>query len=92
MTHFEAVLGLVLGLIAVITSIAGALAWYRSRVAYDVAKQRDFEHLKNNYKQLAANVEQLWIKQDERFDLVDRQLDRIENKIDPSLTAPRYSA
>jgi hypothetical protein len=89
MNHIEAVVGLVLGVIGLITSVGGGLAWYRARVAQDVEKKRDFNHLKNNYLQMATNLEKLWVQNDERFDHIDRQLDRIEMRVDPDRTLPR---
>jgi hypothetical protein len=47
-----ALLGFLLG---VITSVVGWLAWYGSSVRKRYAAERDFQHLKRNYEQLAAN-------------------------------------
>lgn len=52
MQNYLALAGFLLGLL---TSILGALAWYGSSVQKKYAAERDFQHLKNNYAQLAAN-------------------------------------
>lgn len=52
MQNFVALGGFLLGLL---TSLLGALAWYGSAVRKRYAAERDFQHLKNNYAQLAAN-------------------------------------
>ncbi|MGD1904433.1 MAG: hypothetical protein ACFB0C_00395 [Leptolyngbyaceae cyanobacterium] len=90
--HVEAVLGLVVLVIGVLTSIAGGLAWYRSKIAQDVERKRDFNHLKNNYKQLSANVDDLWTQNEARYDHLFRQIDRIEIKLDPDKTIPHFKA
>jgi hypothetical protein len=52
MQNYVALGGFFLGLL---TSLLGALAWYGSAVRKRYAAERDFQHLKNNYAQLAAN-------------------------------------
>lgn len=52
MQNWLALAGFVLGLF---TSLAGALAWYATSVRKRYAAERDFQHLKRNYEQLAAN-------------------------------------
>jgi hypothetical protein len=82
-------LTLVLGLISVVTFIGGAIAWYSSSVRKDYAAQRDFGHLKNNYKQMAESLASVDRDLDDRFDRVDRQLIKIESKLDVVLNRPK---
>ncbi len=44
-----------------------AIAWSRAKTRKEYAAERDFNHLKNNYKQLAQNVEELWRLMDNQF-------------------------
>ena len=41
------------------TGIFGAIAWYRAGVRKAYAAERDFNHLKNNYRQLAQSMNNL---------------------------------
>lgn len=75
--NLSLILGIVLSLLSLFTGFAGALAWYSSRVKKQYAAERDFGHLKRNYEQLSQNLKELWRQNDERFDAVDRGLDRI---------------
>jgi hypothetical protein len=67
MENIAVVVGLVVSLLSLFTGIAGAIAWYQGKVRKEYASERDFNHLKNNQKQLAVNVEQLWRLMDEQF-------------------------
>lgn len=56
---FVAILGFILGLL---TSLAGFLAWYGSSVKKSYAAERDFNHLRRNYEQLAENQKHILIE------------------------------
>lgn len=53
-TEWIALISLLMGCA---TTIVGFFLWYSSTVKKRYAASRDFEHLKNNYHQLAANLE-----------------------------------
>lgn len=72
------IIGITTGFVSLGTAAIGIGAFLRASGRKEYASQRDMEHLKNNQKQLAANVEQLWRQGDERFDSVERKLDRME--------------
>lgn len=46
-------------LLGVASFIAGAIAWYRGAVEKRYAAERDFQHLRRNYEQLAISVKEL---------------------------------
>lgn len=71
-------IGIITGSISIATAIVGLAAFQRASARKEYASERDFNHLKVNQKQLAENVAQLWRQNDERFDDLDRQLDRLE--------------
>jgi nitrogen fixation protein FixH len=52
LNDFVAISGFILGLI---TALAGWLAWYGTAVRKRYAAERDFNHLRRNYEQLAEN-------------------------------------
>ena len=54
--------------IGVITFIGGLLAWYRGAVEKRYAAERDFNHLKRNYEQLANSLGSLMKDEEDRFD------------------------
>lgn len=58
--------------------VGAAIFWYRDKVRKDYARQRDWEHLKRHYDQLAQEFERLIAEQDRRFDLVDLELREIK--------------
>lgn len=70
-------LGIATAALSLFTGIVGAIAWNNSRVKKSYAAERDFNHLKRNYEQMTENLKELWRQNDERFDFVDRSLDRI---------------
>lgn len=61
------VVGIVVSLASLFTGVMGAIAWYGAKTRKQYAAERDFGHLKNNYKQLAQNVEELWRLMDNQF-------------------------
>jgi hypothetical protein len=89
MNHMEAIIGLALGILGVVSAIVTGLGWYRAIVKKDVERERDYGHLKNNYLQMSKGLNDLYVQNDQRFDHIDRQLDRIEVKVDPGMTLPR---
>lgn len=54
--EFVAIGGFILGLL---TSLAGFLTWYGSSVKKAYAAERDFNHLRRNYEQLAENQQHM---------------------------------
>jgi hypothetical protein len=68
-------------LISISTFAGGILAWYSANVQKRYAAQRDFEHLKRNYNQMAENLRGIQDDMDERFDTVDRSTADIKQKL-----------
>ena len=72
--------------IALIISIAsflgGLIMWYRGSVEKRYAAERDFNHLKRNYEQLAASLATLMQAEDERFDEIRLRLNNIEQDVE----------
>ena len=72
--------------IALVISIAsflgGLIMWYRGSVEKRYAAERDFNHLKRNYEQLAASLAALMQAEDERFDEIRLRLNNIEQDIE----------
>ena len=64
--------------ISVCTFLAGIFAWYSATVVKRYAAQRDFEHLRRNYAQLAENQAAIMKEFDKRCDAIDLAL--IETK------------
>lgn len=92
MFHLETIAAL----IGIITFIGGVIAWYRVAIQKEYARQRDWEHIKNNQKQLVENInfifkeidqnfERVFQEQDSRFDKVDIQLIEIKSMFYASL-------
>ncbi len=79
-------LSLCLGLIG---SLASGVFWYRGSVRKEYAAQRDFNHLKNNYHQLAETLADFVEQNDTRFDRVDLALVRMDAKLDVALQLPK---
>ena len=59
-------------------AVFGTIFWYRDLVRKEYARQRDWEHLKRYYDQLAQEFERLVGDQDRRFDAVDLELREIK--------------
>ena len=74
MNELSLVLGIVLGAMSLFTGVFGAIAWYRAGVRKAYAAERDFNHLKNNYRQLAESMNNLYRFSDEAKDEVMREL------------------
>lgn len=55
-------------LISITTFLGGLVMWYNGAVRKRYASQREFEHLKNNYKQLAESQSVILKELDSRFD------------------------
>ena len=60
-------------LVVMVTAVGGAAAWYGAAVKKSYASERDFTHLKNNYKSLASNVAALDRMLDQRLDTLQRE-------------------
>lgn len=92
MFHLETIAALV----GIVTFVGGGIAWYRGAIQKEYASQRDWEHVKNNQKQLVENLnfifkeidqnfERVIDEQDSRFDKVDSQLIEIKSMFYASL-------
>lgn len=60
-------------LIGILTFIGGIVAWYRGAVQKAYASQRDWEHVKNNQRELVQNLNFLFKELDSRLDRIDSQ-------------------
>jgi len=63
------------------STIFVTISWYNSTVRKQYAAQRDFEHLKRNYQQLADNQAQILKEMDSRFDMATLDLRDIKGLI-----------
>lgn len=72
-------------LIGILTFIGGLIAWYRGAVQKEYASQRDWEHVKNNQKQLVENLNFIFKEVDEKFDKIIEYQDNRFDKIDSQL-------
>ena len=79
--HIAIIFGALVSLCSLITGVVGAFAWYSSKVKKEYAAERDFKHLKNDYKQLAVNIEQLWRLMDDNFREHEQKLVDQHNQI-----------
>lgn len=75
-------LEIALVVISLFTGICGAFTWYRSSVIKGYAAQRDFQHLKRNYEQLASSTSDLYKFADDAKDQILRELTLIRSKLD----------
>ena len=82
MNDLSLLLGIVLGMMSLFTGVFGAIAWYRANVRKAYAAERDFNHLKNNYAQLAASMNNLYQFSDDAKDEVMRELTYIRAAVD----------
>ncbi len=73
--------GIATGVVSLATAFIGIAAYLRAGARKEYASERDIGHVKNHLAQLSLNIEQLWRLQDEKWDAVARQLDKIENRI-----------
>lgn len=71
-------------LIGILTFVGGLIAWYRGAVQKEYASQRDWEHVKNNQKQLAANLDFMFKEIEQKLDKVIDDHDKRFDKIDVS--------
>lgn len=71
-------------LIGIVTFIGGLIAWYRGAVQREYASQRDWEHVKNNQKQLAANLDFIFKEIEQKLDRIVDDHDKRFDKIDVS--------
>lgn len=76
-----ALLEILIAMVSLATGIAGGMAWHSSRVRVQYANERELAHLRRVYEQLSSDVDLLWKQTDQRFDNLDRALDRIETQI-----------
>lgn len=76
------VLGSIFG---VVTSIAGLIAIYRGSIRKGYAAERDFNHLKEDFKSLSANLNFLLKEQDTSIKGLAKDLDTRCDRIDQNL-------
>lgn len=74
----------VAALIGIITFVGGLIAWYRGAVQKEYASQRDWEHVKNNQKQLATNLDFMFKEIEYKLDKITDEHDKRFDKIDVS--------
>jgi len=68
------ILQFVLLFLSVGSALFAIVTWYSATVQKRYASQRDFEHLKRNYQQLAENQAQILKELDSRFDMTTLEL------------------
>ena len=61
--------------------ISSALLWYAGKVEKSYAAQREFGHLKKSLEQLNENISELFKEQEEQLLLLQRQQERILDRI-----------
>lgn len=71
----------VAALIGIITFVGGLIAWYRGAVQKEYASQRDWEHVKNNQKQLVENLNFIFKEIERNFDEIKEQQEESFDKI-----------
>ncbi len=76
---------------SITTFVGGCVMWFQGAVKKNYAAQRDFDHLKNSYHQLASNQQAILKELDGRFDQTVLELKEIKGfltaimlKISPS--------
>ncbi len=67
-------LELILMFVSLASFLSGLIMWYGGKVQKSYAAQRDFEHLKRNYSQLAENQAAIMREFDKRCDQIDMAL------------------
>lgn len=84
-------------LISVSMFLAGLVTWYSGAVRKRYAAQRDYEHLKTSYKQLASGQSVISKDMDSRFDSIMLELKEVKAmqlalmvKINPSETSSGF--
>jgi dGTP triphosphohydrolase len=63
------------------TTVNAAIIWYSNSVKKRYAAERDFEHMKNNYKQLAANQHLILEEIDETKDTILKEFDDVKDSV-----------
>jgi hypothetical protein len=74
-------LEIVTGLISIVTFFGGVVMWYSGAIKKTYAAQRDYEHLKNSYKQLANNQDNILKEFDTRFDQIILEMKELKGLI-----------
>lgn len=67
-------LSIILSITGLVGFIGGAVTWYAGAVRKRYAAERDFDHLKRNYRQMAENQKAILKELDDRFDRTDQEL------------------
>jgi predicted lipoprotein len=71
--------------LAVGGNITWALLFFANSIKRRYAAERDFNHLKNNQRQIADSIAISLKDSDERFDRIDRDLDARFDRVDRDL-------
>jgi hypothetical protein len=61
-------------LLAIATTLIGAIYWYGNNEKRKYGLERDFGHLRNNQKQIQEGIDLIIREMDHRFDTVDRDI------------------
>ncbi|HIK04605.1 MAG TPA: hypothetical protein IGS40_07820 [Trichormus sp. M33_DOE_039] len=65
-------------ILATVTTLIGGVVWYANSEKKKYAAERDFNHIKNNFKQMSEGIANEFKDLNDRFDDVDKELLRIE--------------
>lgn len=65
-------------ILATATTVIGGILWYANAEKKKYAAERDFNHIKNNLKQMSEGITHEFKDLNERFDDIDKELLRIE--------------
>lgn len=65
-------------ILAVFTTFASAVLWYVNAEKRKYGLERDFNHMKRNYEQMAQSLNVIITELDHRFDAVDRSIIEIK--------------
>ncbi len=71
-------ISLVLGVVGLVGTVGGMLAWYRSAGVKAYAAEREFGHIKGNLENLNRNLDLLLRDLDSRLDRIESQLAKFE--------------
>ncbi len=78
-------------ILAITTTLCGAILWYVQTEKKKYAAERDFNHLKNNIKQLSTNISYLTEGLDKQYDQMQRDLFEIRIHLGISQISDRPS-
>lgn len=78
----SSVITVVLGVASVVSLIIGVASWHGSTVKKAYAAERNFNHVKNDLKQLSGSMAVILDDAKERFDQIDHTLETIQQSVD----------